>query len=349
MPAKAFARPKSFDHLHPSSLHKYGVRKHADVETSDRAWRLQQDGWRGMDGAKVDDLLRLGAAYKHVLNNANVAVLKRLTWDDRNEDIEEGCYLRVFVTPRRYTQTVCAEDVRAATDDFVVVRKPRNLPSVSRVDNLYENVQHHTENILGAELWPVQRLDEPTQGLILFARNLDFCKVFNRLIQQKEHVEKCYSFIAEAASSTPTSASLPPDGTLLTHYMDLRSGGAKRVADECEAGGCDKEASLIVLGHAPVPGHPRRRFVQIQLLTGRTHQIRAQFAHIGWPLAGDCMYHPDLASPADLDFLLKCYRLAFTYQNERVEVNLEPEFSPADIEAVKKPLCDSNESPKSAS
>lgn len=379
VPEKAFMRPKSFDNLHPSSLHKYGAGRHGDVNSSDRAWKLQQDGWHGADPERVAELLKLGAAYKHVLNNAKVAVLKRLTWDDKDEEIEEGCYLRVFVTPRRYWQRLVDKDLRLVEQNFVVINKPRNIPSVSRVDNLYENVQSLAEGMLEpSQLWPVQRLDEPTQGLILFARNLEFCKVFNGLIQQKgEGVEKCYSFIAEASfasrktsatfesyteinevqenstsapaapasteTATPVDQSqeiappLPAPGTVLTHYMDLRSGGSKSVADTCTTGGCDKEASLVVLDHQPVPGHPSRRFVRIQLLTGRTHQIRAQFAHIGWPLAGDCMYHADLPAPADLDFLLKCYRLAFEYDGRRIAVDLEPTFTDKEIIDIPPP------------
>jgi 23S rRNA pseudouridine1911/1915/1917 synthase len=119
---------------------------------------------------------------------------------------------------------------------------------------------------------PVHRLDKPVEGLVLFARS---SKALSRLhlTQRDKSFEKFY--IAKI------SGHLKKPRGLLKHSLlhgDFR-------AEVVKEGG--KEAKLR---YRKVQESEQDSLVSIKLLTGRYHQIRAQFAEIGHPIVGDDRY-----------------------------------------------------------
>ena len=123
----------------------------------------------------------------------------------------------------------------------------------------------------------VHRLDRPTSGVMVFART---SKAAARLSAQIRagSFEKTYLAVLTAA---------PPDKSgELWHYLikdeDLHIG---RVTDKQKVGAKKAGLSYEVLDKSG-----GLHLVRIQLLTGRFHQIRAQFAHVGAPVFGDQKY-----------------------------------------------------------
>lgn len=232
----------------------------------------------GLAPTEVDRLLAFGSIY-----HKN----KRITHDQL---INSGEHLRVHSRPRRFLRSVnWTEHLLWQDENFLLIDKPSGLPCHATVDNLYENVRSQLENTLERPLFPTHRLDLPTSGLLVFAKNQSSQSAFNRALNQSL-VSKTYEALVEA-SNRPESIGLPLDLPLdlplglITHYMEVSPRAPKLVQKEPAPHllRCDLEILAIKV----VEDH---RWVRIRLLTGRTHQIRAQLSNLGYPILGDCLY-----------------------------------------------------------
>jgi len=128
----------------------------------------------------------------------------------------------------------------------------------------------------------VHRLDVPVSGCVLFARS-PRCAAFLSRAFAEGRVEKRYWAVVEAP--LPEAASLPEAGELV-HWLARR--GNKSVAYSAPGPG-RQEARL----RYRVGGWGRNKkylFLEIELLTGRHHQIRAQLAARGLCVKGDLKY-----------------------------------------------------------
>lgn len=187
-------------------------------------------------------------------------------------------------------------------EDYVVIDKPGGVPTVPTVDNLYENCLHMTGRAIEARgpLRVTHRLDQPTSGVLVLAKTKAFCSHFNQLLSERgeredPRVTKVYRVLTERA--VPRGV-LSESGGALTHYAEIgvRSKGRPTrtvVHDRADGpGGNGKRVvcKLRVLRCDGVAGTGMYES-EVVLLTGRTHQIRAQFAHIGCPVAGDPIYN----------------------------------------------------------
>ncbi len=204
-------------------------------------------------------------------------------------------YLRVHTRPRRFQKNDF--DWRARiffqNSDFIVVDKPAGLPCHPTVDNVKENLLSYLQDSLGFKnLGVTHRLDLVTQGLLVVAKSKDFVRSFNLELAEKR-VQKKY----EAIVSNP-----PPSLGLHTHFMEPSPRAPKRVVAEARPGfaRCDlilEHLERLPTGLAIESGlaeADRRKLtlfkLHIALLTGRTHQIRAQLSTLGCPILGDVAY-----------------------------------------------------------
>lgn len=120
----------------------------------------------------------------------------------------------------------------------------------------------------------VHRLDRPSSGLMVLART---SKAMRRLSEQfrERRVEKRYVALVEGG--------LTGEGV----WEDYLVWNQRRM---CVVASKTAEAKRAILRWTAVARHGRLTLVSIQLLTGRRHQIRCQFAHHGTPLLGDVRY-----------------------------------------------------------
>lgn len=121
------------------------------------------------------------------------------------------------------------------------------------------------------------RLDNQTGGLMLFARN-EAAEAAVRAMMEAGRIVKTYTCIVKGIPS--------PARATLTSYMLKDAGKALvTVFDKPIAG-----ARTAVTEYAVVESDGKRSLLEVRLHTGRTHQIRAQMAHIGHPVLGDDKY-----------------------------------------------------------
>lgn len=158
----------------------------------------------------------------------------------------------------------------------------------------------------------VHRIDRPVSGLVVFAKTSKGLSRMNKLFHDGE-VSKMYWAIV---------GNLPPQNTqLLKHYI-VRNPEKNKSFAYTEPKPNRKEARLTytVLGTTG-----RYYLLQVELHTGRHHQIRAQLAKIGLPIRGDLKYGAPRSNP-DGGINLHAYSLTFTHPvtSETVKIIAPP-------------------------
>lgn len=164
-----------------------------------------------------------------------------------------------------------------------------------------------------ADVRTVHRLDRVVSGLMVLARSVETASELSRQIREQTF-EKEYLAVIHGH---PQAESGMFRDLLLRNKQERKT----YIVDHMEKG--VQEAILTYQTVAEAAGLTR---VRIQLQTGRTHQIRAQFSGRGMPLVGDRKYSL-LEDPCEI--ALWSYRLAFDHPKtgKRMEFILEP---PAD-------------------
>ena len=121
------------------------------------------------------------------------------------------------------------------------------------------------------------RIDRNTGGIVIAAKTAEALRVLNQKIKDRE-MDKRYLAIVEG---TPK----PREGSLKGYLFKDAKNNKVFVTDKPQPGAKTCQTNYKVLATAQ-----GLSLVECELITGRTHQIRAQFAHAGHPLLGDGKY-----------------------------------------------------------
>ncbi|PIA27524.1 hypothetical protein AQUCO_07700061v1 [Aquilegia coerulea] len=219
-----------------------------------------------------------------------------------HEFVEAGTYIRVHVHPKRFPR--CYEidwksRIIAVEESFVVLDKPAGTSVGGTTDNIEETCATFATRALGlaTPLKTTHQIDNCTEGCVVLARTKEYCSVFHGKMREKK-VKKLYRALAAA----------PVPRGIMSHYMRPVNVAPRLVSEEFHRGWHLCQLEVLDCTEVPWPsaiiqenycvddcGWPSKDVAyecQINLLTGRTHQIRAQFAACGAPIVGDSMYMP---------------------------------------------------------
>lgn len=240
------------------------------------------------------ELVHLGCVY---LNHRRIAPKTPNRVQLKPADI-----LRIHPKPRRYPKPFAnfRELIVREEADFYVIDKPSGVPVHPTLDNLYENLLTWGSQDLDEELFITHRLDVGTSGLMVYARSASAQTRFNAMLKSGA-VHKVYR--AVGLRNSP-DVSLPPQETWI-HWMKPSYRAPKEVLSEEFAQGirCESRPRSMVLEGDVLT-------VELQLVTGRTHQIRSQMSALGWPIRGDLMYGSKISYGIDR-WDLRCIELNY--------------------------------------
>jgi 23S rRNA pseudouridine1911/1915/1917 synthase len=163
----------------------------------------------------------------------------------------------------------------------------------------------------------VHRLDRPVSGIMLFARTSKALARLNEMFRTKQ-VKKTYLAIVKERP--------PEDKATLTHYLKKNEKQNKSYVYENEVKG-SKEASLT---YSLIARTERYYMLEVELHSGRHHQIRAQLAKIGCPVKGDLKYGFP-RSNEDGSISLLAFRLEFIHPVKKEILSLTAHLPEGDI------------------
>ncbi|MGN0690644.1 MAG: RluA family pseudouridine synthase, partial [Oscillospiraceae bacterium] len=184
-------------------------------------------------------------------------------------------------------------------DDIVVFDKPFGVPVHPSINHYNDTLGNYFSAVYkGVSFRPVNRLDKDTSGLCAVAKN-----PFSASLLQK-NTDKTYFAIVKGEIKESGRIELP----------------IARESDTIIKRKVDESGQYAVTEYAPKMTKNGLTLLEIKLLTGRTHQIRVHFSHIGYPLVGDELYGGDASLLSRQ--ALHCGRLSFIHplSNERVTV-----------------------------
>lgn len=175
--------------------------------------------------------------------------------------------------------TVLYEDnhiivVNKNSGEIVQGDKTGDVPLSDIVKNWIKDKYNKPGNVF---LGVVHRLDRPVQGVVVFAKTSKALSRLNDMFRTAD-VHKTYWAITKNRPEEP-------EGTL-THWLVRNEKQNKSYAYDTEK----PNAKKAVLHYKLLAESDNYNLMEINLMTGRHHQIRCQMAHIGCPIKGDLKY-----------------------------------------------------------
>lgn len=151
------------------------------------------------------------------------------------------------------------------------------------------------------------RLDRPTSGVVLFARTSKALTRLNEMFKSHEKIQKTYWAIVQNAPKQPQARL---ENWLVRNEKQNKSYVAKPGT---------KDAKLAVLTYSTIATSDNYTLLEIQLETGRHHQIRCQLAAIGCHIKGDLKYGAKRSNP-DGGISLHARKIAFIHPVSKQEI-----------------------------
>lgn len=187
--------------------------------------------------------------------------------------------------------------------DLAVIVKPVGPDSESEVPAML------TEG-LGGAFFPVHRLDRNVGGVMVYARTKQAAAELSRLAQQGALVKEYYALVT----------GIPPERGILEDLLWKDGKKNKVFVVKRERAGV-KPAKLEYRRLSA----GEQSLVRVRLHTGRSHQIRVQFASRGYPLVGDHKY--GARDPETAPRLFSC-RLTFPWKGKTMGFEAAPDWVP---------------------
>ena len=153
------------------------------------------------------------------------------------------------------------------------------------------------------------RLDRPTSGVVLFARTSKALTRLNEMFKSHEQIKKTYWAIVQG---TPKQPEARLENWLTRNEQLNKSFIAKPGA---------KDAKLAVLTYKTLVRGEHYTLLEVNLETGRHHQIRCQLAAIGCPIKGDLKYGAKRSNP-DGGICLHALQIEFVHPIKKEPVSI---------------------------
>lgn len=189
-----------------------------------------------------------------------------------NITLFSGDNVTVYITDNYLFKQVSL-DVVFEDENIVLVNKPFGIEVV---DGNSETLTTILAKQLGFMVFPCHRLDRNTSGLVLFAKNEEALNILLKKFKNKEISKfyKCKVYGIPKKECATLEAYLFKDNKKSFVYIyDKPKKGAVKIITSYKVLKADVKQNIATL--------------EVELHTGKTHQIRAHLAHIGHPIIGD--------------------------------------------------------------
>nr|EMN19571.1 pseudouridine synthase, RluA family [Leptospira santarosai serovar Arenal str. MAVJ 401] len=207
-------------------------------------------------------------------------------------------------------------------ENYLIIHKPPGIASHSgpgdRSPSLVNGLLHHFKELskIGGETRPgiVHRLDKPTEGLMLIAKNDRAHGKLSELFRKREIEKKYYAWVQGHPPAETGTIDLP----IARHPVE-------RLKMTVSPKGRKSVTHYKVLKYINSRSGRKFSFVEVGLETGRTHQIRIHFQSQRCPVVGDLLYSRNGSQFESYGLQLLSYYLRFKdpFTREEIEATLD--------------------------
>ena len=194
--------------------------------------------------------------------------------------------------------------------EIIVVNKSSGIPTQPDKNNTPSLLELLTQE--RPNLYLLHRLDQRVSGLVIFAKSELSAKQLNKDFQTRNITKKYRAITANKPAKNVVK---------LTHWLlkDSKKNLSKAFGKEVEN---SQKSELI---YKVIQSSERYHLLEIELLTGRFHQIRSQLSAIGIPILGDLKYGYKRSSP-DGSIFLQSYHLSLNHPVTKKPIQFEIEM-----------------------
>ncbi len=194
--------------------------------------------------------------------------------------------------------------------EIIVVNKSSGIPTQPDKNNTPSLLELLTQE--RPILYLLHRLDQRVSGLVIFAKTALSAKQLNKDFQTRNITKKYRTIVANKTIENEAK---------LTHWLlkDSKKNLSKAFGKEVKS---SQKSELI---YKVIQSSERYHLLDIELLTGRFHQIRSQLSAIGIPILGDLKYGDKRSSP-DGSIFLQSYHLSLNHPVTKKLIQFEVEM-----------------------
>lgn len=219
----------------------------------------------------------------------------------KDVDLEIGQEIEVFLPEEKH-------EIIFENDDIVVAFKKRNLETINDAgDDFITKLSKQ----LGIPLFAVHRLDRNTEGLVVFAKNIEAKNSLDKAIRERK-LEKFY--LAKVVGVPEKK-----QDNLVAYLKKDEKNSRVFISDNQEKGYEIIKTNYKLISHDDIFS-----ILEVELVTGKTHQIRAHLSQIGLSILGDEKYgNSEINRKYNKKYQCLCaYKLVFHFEKGDYLYNL---------------------------
>ncbi len=215
-------------------------------------------------------------------------------WQDKKYLISSGEEVSIYITDsqleefKRQVESKQVEDISNwiiyEDENILLINKPRgvlvqkNIEDSNALDDmvisyLINKGEYNPNKNLGYKPAPAHRLDRNTAGIVVFGKNIATLRYLSEALNDKSVISKRYLALVKGEISKDGEINAPL----------LKNSKTQRVT-------VSKEGKQAITRYKVVETFKGYTLLEVELLTGRTHQIRVHMAYINHPVVGDSKY-----------------------------------------------------------
>lgn len=198
-----------------------------------------------------------------------------------DHELNVGDDVEVRAAGQNMQRGISRLEILYSDNDLIVINKPAGLLSVASADETKQHALAILRKQLSSpkravSLWPVHRLDRDTSGVLMFATSREMREAVN---EGWSEAEKTYLAVVEGRPD--------PSQGCIDQPLRMESDKYQMIV------GPHPDAKKAITHFKTLRTGQERTLLEVQLETGRQHQIRAHMAWLGHPLIGDSRYGTD--------------------------------------------------------